>query len=49
MWVFFKLLAFMYLHVSSFLCICGVLEINLSFKGEKDVLYRDSRNLVIKK
>lgn len=51
MWDFFKSLAFMNLHISSFLCICGVLDINLSFQDEKDVLflYRDSRNLVIKK
>lgn len=33
---FLKLLGFMYL---SFLCICGVLEICLSFKGEKDVIF----------
>lgn len=36
MWVFLKLLGFMYLR---FFCICGVLEIYLSFKGEKDVIF----------
>lgn len=36
MWVFFKPLGFMY---SIFFCICGGLEICLSFKGKKDEIF----------